>query len=508
MRIILIAASVLAAIVAGLIVLGLSGSDPDQQVLPPSQPPPPLEPPPRPSEPPPAEPERRAHLVITPDQLRFEGPAGTRAAAVLRLANEGDAPAAPEIVLTGAAGDLAVEDGCSQGLPPGSSCSITLRAPVLPEGSREAVVLVLDQGRSGPTARISLTGAARPEPAPPVMPVQPPPVTQQPDPRDAIMAHLVEEMLASRRKEAHARSDMSVRPGPHGGFVPLSEDAGPPRQDAFESPVVVSSLPVDVTRMVTAGTQIALTLANAVSTERPGPVVAMVDSAVWASEVGRDGRVVVVPPGSRIIGRYESVSNVGSTRASFLWDRILMPTPAGGMAEFILDDPLLGADAQGRTGVAGIVDNRRLEKFGLPMLTSLIDAGVQIGVAALTGEGRGEATIFGTAAARPVSAFGDITRQLLDEAIDVRPIIQIPSGQRMSILVTRDLRLRRPGEPAPPPRDASGRPRPASDVPPPPAQSSNREADGSSAPRATAGQQSPSAGTSRRPVTSGVPPAP
>ena len=106
-----------------------------------------------------------------------------------------------------------------------------------------------------------------------------------------------------------------------------------------------------------AGAVIPATLLNAVDTARAGPVVAAVTRDVFDTVSGRH---LVLPQGTRLIGRHEGESAHGDRRAFLVWDRLILPN---GKSLLLSGEP--GVDAQGAVGVRGHVDRRLLPLLSL-----------------------------------------------------------------------------------------------------------------------------------------------
>ncbi len=179
-----------------------------------------------------------------------------------------------------------------------------------------------------------------------------------------------------------------------------------------------------------AGAVIPATLLNAVDTARAGPVVAAVTRDVFDTVSGRH---LVLPQGTRLIGRHEGESAHGDRRAFLVWDRLILPN---GKSLLLSGEP--GVDAQGAVGVRGHVDRRLL-----PLLTGTLFAGAitTLGELARDGNGRdrgGAVASVGDAAAIEGAQVGG---RLIDRELQVRPSIRLRPGAAVGVMITRDLVL-------------------------------------------------------------------
>jgi len=111
-----------------------------------------------------------------------------------------------------------------------------------------------------------------------------------------------------------------------------------------------------------AGAVVPAALLTGVDTARAGPIVAMVTQNVFDTVSGRH---LLIPQGTRLIGRHEGESAYGDRRAFLVWDRLILPN---GKSLILGGEP--GVDAQGAVGVSGQVDRRLF-----PLLVGALFAG-------------------------------------------------------------------------------------------------------------------------------------
>jgi len=81
-----------------------------------------------------------------------------------------------------------------------------------------------------------------------------------------------------------------------------------------------------------------------------------------------DGSRLLIPRGSRLIGRYRSGIEIAQKRVTIAWDRIVLPNNQ------TVQISSFGGDELGRSGVTGFVDTRFDERFGSAALISIISA--------------------------------------------------------------------------------------------------------------------------------------
>jgi type IV secretion system protein VirB10 len=167
------------------------------------------------------------------------------------------------------------------------------------------------------------------------------------------------------------------------------------------------------------------TLETAIDSTLPG-----ITTCVMATDTfGVDGQVVLLERGTKLVGETRGQVQQGSARVFVLWNEAR--TPSGVIV------PLLspGADELGRSGLPGTVDRHFWERFGAAMLVSLIDGAVQAAVQSSRGNNSG------TVIVNP-SATQDVMSEVLKGTINIPPTVVKHQGDRIQVLVARDLDFR------------------------------------------------------------------
>jgi type IV secretion system protein VirB10 len=169
------------------------------------------------------------------------------------------------------------------------------------------------------------------------------------------------------------------------------------------------------------GAFIDCTLETAIDSTLPGLTTCVLATDVWSA----DGSLVLLERGTKLVGETRGAVQVGQRRLFVLWSEAR--TPAGVVVE--LASP--GTDALGRSGVTGEVDTRFAARFGAAILISLIDAAAAAVVAAQS-DGSGSVVI------APQGA-GDVMSEVLRSTVNVPPTIRVAQGERLQVLVARDV---------------------------------------------------------------------
>jgi type IV secretion system protein VirB10 len=191
-----------------------------------------------------------------------------------------------------------------------------------------------------------------PEPPPPP---PPPPIVFE-DPGPLLRAQRARELRGLRQQAA----TLYTAPAPIGPpATPLDvnwrlKDPDYQQRDP-KAPEDRSTLPVDRYRVITADRYIGAVLENSVNSQIPGRIIAIVERNIY----GADGRLALLPKGTRIICSYQSLAKVGDTRLNVGCSRAIRPDGASVM----LTDAQ-GADQMARTGLVGDVDIRMWERYG------------------------------------------------------------------------------------------------------------------------------------------------
>ena len=119
--------------------------------------------------------------------------------------------------------------------------------------------------------------------------------------------------------------------------------------------------------LVAQGTMIRADLLTAIQSDLPGNVSAITREDVWSF----DGRRVLIPAGTKLIGDYRSGITRGQTRIFVVWTRLLRDDGVSVQLGSI------GTDDLGRAGQAGFVDQHYVERFGASILLSVIGGASQ-----------------------------------------------------------------------------------------------------------------------------------
>lgn len=171
--------------------------------------------------------------------------------------------------------------------------------------------------------------------------------------------------------------------------------------------------------LISQGSTIPAVLETAINSDLPGYTRALVSRDVR----GFDGKAVLLPRGSRLIGQYKNAMSVGQARVFIIWTRIIRPDGVS----IQIGSP--GGDSLGRGGMTGDVNSHFFARFGGAVLLSLLN------IAGAAAVGAPSTQILIGSPQSAASAAAGVTSQ--DSQIP--PTINVPQGAPINIFVARDL---------------------------------------------------------------------
>ncbi|MGF6346727.1 type IV secretion system protein VirB10 [Variovorax sp. W2I14] len=157
-------------------------------------------------------------------------------------------------------------------------------------------------------------------------------------------------------------------------------------------------------------------------------------TCIGASDIyGADGKVVLLERGTKYVGEQRGTPRQGQGRVFILWNEAR--TPTGVVVQ--LASP--GTDELGRNGLPGFVDTHFWDRFGAAVLISVIDGTMQaIAAQPQSGNrvGSGGGLVLGPQGSR------DVMTEVLRSTVSIPPTVIKNQGERIQILVARDVDFR------------------------------------------------------------------
>jgi type IV secretion system protein VirB10 len=178
---------------------------------------------------------------------------------------------------------------------------------------------------------------------------------------------------------------------------------------------------------ILAGSVISASLITGINSDLPGLVVAQVTENLF----NYSGTTLLVPQGSRIVGKYDSVVAFGQSRALVVWQRIIMPD--GSSVEI---DNLPATDTTGYAGLEDDVDYHTWTLLKGIAMSTLLGVGTQV--------------TFGNSNSDLVEAIRQSTQESTNQAgqrivekdLNIQPTITIRPGWPLRVLTSKDIVLR------------------------------------------------------------------
>ena len=226
------------------------------------------------------------------------------------------------------------------------------------------------------------------------------------------------------------------------------------RSSSSNNEVSAASKNPRIDALVPQGTTIRGILETAIQSDLAGMVRAVTSEDIWSF----DGRRILIPSGSRLIGEYKSGISTGQTRVFIVWNRLLR---ADGVSVQLGS---IGTDALGRSGMSGVIDNHYIERFGSAIMLSLVGGASQF-IASLGQSNQASqpttTTVYdpatgqttttqtqanqGNSQARQIAtqqvsqSLNQIANEALKDSIKIPPTIYVDQGSRIIVFVRKDL---------------------------------------------------------------------
>ena len=236
-------------------------------------------------------------------------------------------------------------------------------------------------------------------------------------------------LAASTRTEgasAYASESGSERPSVSAA-VPAARPSAPDSVAALlepsATPAAQAKLLPTQRLLLSKGSFLDCTLETAIDSTLPGMTTCVTATDTFST----DGSVVLLERGTKLVGETRGQVRQGSTRVFVLWTEAR--TPTGVVVPLVSP----GTDELGRSGLQGEVNRHFWERFGAAILVSVIDGAVQ---AAAQRSGDGGTVIYSP------STSSDVLTEVLRSTINIPPTVTKQNGDRIAVLVARDLDFR------------------------------------------------------------------
>jgi type IV secretion system protein TrbI len=186
---------------------------------------------------------------------------------------------------------------------------------------------------------------------------------------------------------------------------------------------------------VMAGTIIPAALVTGINSDLPGQVIANVTEAVYDTATGR---YLLVPQGSRLMGRYDSQVAFGQRRVLLVWTRLILPDTSS-----IALDRLPGIDPAGYAGLEDGVDWHWDRILAGAALSTLLGVGAELAAPDRSaGDSSGNNRVGSAARQGMQDTVNDVGQEITKRNASIQPTLTIRPGFPMRVMVNKDLVLR------------------------------------------------------------------
>ncbi|WP_028731165.1 TrbI/VirB10 family protein [Pandoraea sp. E26] len=182
---------------------------------------------------------------------------------------------------------------------------------------------------------------------------------------------------------------------------------------------------------VMAGTVISAALVTGIKSDLPGDVIGTVTAPVYDTATGR---YLLIPQGSRILGKYNSQVAYGQSRVQIVWNRIILPDTSS-----LTLDNLAGADPAGYAGLEDGVDWHWGRILAGAALSTLLGVGSELAVSN-QGNANGNTVIAFRNSAQDTA--NQVGQEFTRRNLNIQPTLTERPGLPVSIIVNRDIVLR------------------------------------------------------------------
>jgi type IV secretion system protein VirB10 len=177
-----------------------------------------------------------------------------------------------------------------------------------------------------------------------------------------------------------------------------------------------------------AGTVIAASLISGLNSDLPGFVIAQVTEPVYDSVSGRH---LLIPQGSRLLGRYDNTIAFAQERALVVWQRLILPDGSS-----VLLDNLPATDSSGYAGLADQVDLHTWKLLQGVALATVLGVGSQLATGATDND------LVKALQQATQATTNRAGQRLVERNLAVQPTLTIRPGWPLRVIVHKDIVLR------------------------------------------------------------------
>ena len=179
--------------------------------------------------------------------------------------------------------------------------------------------------------------------------------------------------------------------------------------------------------VIAQGSFIHAILESATNSDLPGFLRAIVSEPVYSE----DGKNILIPRGSRLIGEYKSGMLQGQSRIFIVWSRVIT-------SQYSIQLGSAGTDNLGVSGIgADVIDRHFWQRFGMASLLSIIGTGsATAGVAS-----NDQANSLSAYRSAVASSFSQSANESLQQDGLIAPTLKTYQGKPIMVFVAKDLQF-------------------------------------------------------------------
>jgi len=182
---------------------------------------------------------------------------------------------------------------------------------------------------------------------------------------------------------------------------------------------------------VMAGTVIPAALVTGINSDLPGQIIAEVTQPVYDTATGHD---LLIPQGSRLIGRYDSQVAFGQRRVLLVWLRLVLPDTSS-----IALDKLPGIDPAGYAGVEDGVDWHWGQILSGAALSTLLGVNSEL---AVSNENEANGNVVVALRDSAQGTTNQVGQEITRRNLSIQPTLTVRPGFPLDVMVNKDLVLR------------------------------------------------------------------
>jgi type IV secretion system protein TrbI len=179
---------------------------------------------------------------------------------------------------------------------------------------------------------------------------------------------------------------------------------------------------------IMAGSLLAASLVTGLNSDLPGIAIAQITENAFDTVTGEH---LLIPQGSRLIGKYDSVIAFGQRRALVVWNRIILPN-----GDSVTIDNLPAADVAGYAGLEDDVDIHSWQVLKGIGLATVFGIGSELTL------GNDSDTVVQALRQSIQTNTNQAGQRMVEQELDVQPTITVRPGWPLRVIVAKDLALK------------------------------------------------------------------